>query len=116
MAIGQMNKRITFQMPSVTVDDSGGRITSYSDSFTVWAEVKKTNGVREAEAAITGITGTNDFIIRQSTETDLIDKNWLIRYNEKVFKIHNIEAVSEERFYVKITAKDRAVAVSSSSS
>ena len=114
--IGELNKRITFSMPSVVVNDSGGRETTYTDSFTVWAKVRKTRGDRTNEAGITGVDGTNDFIVRKSTDTLMAGNDWLINYNGKIFTIHNIEDINENGIFIKFTAKSREDNESGSSS
>lgn len=114
--IGELNKRVIFQMPSVTVNESGGRETTYTDVFTVWAKVRKARGDRTNEAGITGIDGTNDFIVRRSTDTLMAGNDWLINYNGKIFTIHNIEDINEHGIFIKFTAKSRADNLTGSSS
>jgi len=44
MKIGKLDKRITLQSRSATLDDYGQELNSWSDIATVWANVKPLGG------------------------------------------------------------------------
>ncbi|MGN6436872.1 MAG: phage head closure protein [Agriterribacter sp.] len=107
VTIGMMNKRITLAAPIVTKNSSGGRVTSYTDEITAWANVRQKSSFKGVEANVSGVDSTHEFYIRQSSDTIGVDKNWLIKYNGKAYSVNTIEKLVEANIMYKITASER---------
>lgn len=114
--IGMMDKRIILYSPVTTSNEGYGLDVSYNEAGKVWSFVKKKSGFRSQEADIDGTEEAKEFYTRFSALTNSIDKNWLIRYDEKKFIIRDIQKISEGQVMIKITASQRENWITGSSS
>jgi SPP1 family predicted phage head-tail adaptor len=61
---GKLNRRIVIQVRTLTKDSTGGRIQTWTDSATVWAEIVLQRGTSSIIADAERIQDTRQFRIR----------------------------------------------------
>lgn len=101
MKSGKLNKRIVIQSKE-TVKINGRTVEQYKENATVWAYVTNLS--------------TREFIQAQGTQAELnkkfhiryfkgLDNTMLIKYNNKIFEIVNIDNVDEANVEMWILGK-----------
>lgn len=100
--IGKLDKRIQIQDYTVSKNDSGEDVLSWSTLATVWAGVEYKSGNEDFEADQKVATSQVIFTIRYTT----IKSNYRILYDADYYDILNIEGDERTR-YLKIKAKKR---------
>lgn len=99
---GELNKRIDV-CKQAEKDKYGFRSGEPTVIMSRWAKVSKKNG-KETEGAGTDTNeSTVQFLIRFSKVS--IDTNMLIRYNNKLYEIQDIDDIQERHEYLRITCK-----------
>ena len=84
MRAGQMNKRVTLQIKSVTIDGLGTEVITWTDHATVWASVEPVTG-REyylAQQQATSISTKIGIRYRRG-----ITGGWRVKYGNRIFDI-----------------------------
>lgn len=102
MDIGKLDKRITLQSRSTTLDSYGQQIDSWSDVATVWANVKPISGREKLKAMQVDSILTHTVAIRYNASfmpPRAIDA-WRIVYNGRLFNITAAMDLDEARQYI----------------
>ena len=97
---GQLNKRITFQAPTVT---AGEGITGYVDSFTVWGAIKPLVGSRRYQAKQLNSEVAGQIVIRYR---DDVTTPMRVKYNSRYFQILSIVNPNESNEALEIEYKE----------
>jgi SPP1 family predicted phage head-tail adaptor len=110
MDIGKLDKRITLQIRSATLDDYGQELNSWSDFATVWANVKPVVtqlGRRETmQTLMIDTEATHTVAVRYDVRfmPPTLVAAWRIKYvtpaATRIFNITNARDLNEERKYV----------------
>ncbi len=104
--IADMRDKITIQSQTVSIDEIGNHINSWSDYYTCWASVAvyRSGKTQETdEAAQTIQLKKLDFTVRRCPQTaQLTSTEYRIIFNGKIFNIDRIDDTSRKT--VKISA------------
>ena len=106
MDIGKLDKRITLQIRSATLDDYGQELNSWSDFATVWANVKPVSGREKLRAMAIESVLTHTVAIRYDVRfmpPKVVDA-WRIRYvtpaGVRIFNINAAQDLDEARKHI----------------
>ena len=102
MKAGQMNRQITIQSPSQTIDAYGGPVFSWSDVATVWAKVHPLRGRELIAAQAAQNETTVKFYIRYRPGITSAKR---VLYDGKIYDIIAVIDVNEAHVDIEITAK-----------
>ncbi len=104
MKSGLLNKRVTFQANTPTANDIGEYVDTYTDAFTVWAEVLPLAGrlLFQAQQANSEVTGT----IRIRYRSD-VGPTMRIVYGSRYFRILSIIDPHEKHDHLEIMVKEK---------
>ena len=58
MQIGKLRERVIIQRKTVTRDDFGSELVSWSNVATVWADVRSTDGTESVESSVDQVVAT----------------------------------------------------------
>ena len=104
--IADMRDKITIQSQTVSIDEIGNHINSWSDYYTCWASVAvyRSGKTQETdEAAQTIQLKKLDFTVRRCPQTTQITSTeYRIIFNGKIFNIDSVDDTSRKT--VKISA------------
>jgi SPP1 family predicted phage head-tail adaptor len=99
---GELNRQITLQSKTDTIDANGYDKPTWTDVKTVWAAIK-TTGSREFYAAQKQIAETTKvFKIRYTA----VDSQMRIKYGNGIYEILGINNVNEANIELQISAKE----------
>lgn len=87
---GKLNRRIVIQVRTLTKDATGGRVQTWADSATVWAEIITQKGTSGIIADSERIQDTRQFRIRTRT---IAPETHRILYQ---LKYYDITGITEE--------------------
>ena len=102
MDIGRLDKRITLQSRSATLDDYGQQINSWSDQGTVWANIKPVSGREKLKAGQVDSILSHTVAIRYNANfmpPRTVDA-WRIVYGTRYFNIIAAMDVDEAHQYI----------------
>ena len=118
MTIGELDRRIDIQFPTISSNTYGGTvIDEWTIYRTVWAKMDWVGGDEKNQTdKITAITKI-DFFIRNLDVDDFIagtqapTMSWRIKYTDggiaKYYYIHNIEQIEGRDAFMKITTEEK---------
>ena len=102
MDTGRLNKRVQFGSITSESDDYGQPISSFTDKFKAWANIKYVSG---RESLLANVVTVNQTIItivcRYRSDLTLKDK---VKYDGQTWKITNI-APDERNNFMNVTAE-----------
>lgn len=107
MQAGKLDRRITVQRNTPTVDGAGGEIAGWADLCTVWASKQDVRDVERAQAAAIGASITTRFQVRWSSITSTIDVEDRILFDGRAYDVKATKEIGR-REGVEITAAARA--------
>lgn len=99
MNIGQLNKRITIQKPTITENDIGDSISDWVDYKTVWASVTNLFGKEYFAAMQIQAENTVKFTIRYCKD---IDTTMRISFNNNFYDIKFIDNIKYGNTFMEI--------------
>jgi SPP1 family predicted phage head-tail adaptor len=102
---GELRHRVVFKQPTSSLNDEGGKETTYTSLITTWAKVDSFSQRRATEAEAVVLIGALDFYIRWSTQRETITKDWLLSYRSQDYTIHQIERIDQKDRFIRFTAK-----------
>lgn len=89
MSAGKLNRRITIQRRSATLDDYGQESSGWTDIATVWADVRPIGGREKLRSMAVESTLTHTVLVRY--RTDLLPAvaadAWRIVYGTRILQI-----------------------------
>jgi SPP1 family predicted phage head-tail adaptor len=92
MIIGKSDRRITIQRATETTNGYGEKVATWATLITVWAELQKTSGAKEAIANRQDTAAKQlVFKIRSSTDSRGVTTKDRLVYDGKYFDITGIE-------------------------
>lgn len=106
MDIGKLNKRITLQNRSATLDDYGQELNSWSNVATIWANVKPISGREKLRSMAIESTLTHTIAIRYNvrfmppTTVDAWRISYITPAGNRIFNITSARDVDEDRRYI----------------
>lgn len=106
MNIGKLDKRITLQTRSATLDDYGQELNSWSDFATVWANVKPISGREKLRAMAVQSILTHTVTIRYNvglmppTLTGALRIKYVTPGGDRILNINATQDVDEERKHI----------------
>ena len=106
MDIGKLDKRITLQSRSATLDDYGQELNSWSDVASCWANIKQIGGREKLRSMAVESNLTHTVAVRYDVRfmpPKIVDA-WRIKYTtkagERIFNINAARDLDEERRYI----------------
>lgn len=106
ISAGELKKPIILKSPVETVNDEGGTVITHPvDTISTFAKVQGFHEGRVSEANYSTMNYGKNFYIRYSTGRELINKDWLLRYEGENYTIHEIERMNEDKRFIRIMAK-----------
>lgn len=105
MTIGELNKRVTLQYPTVAKDSLGTPVTTWNDAATVWAAIwpVSANEIVKNNASVMIITHRIRIRFRS-----VLKSSWRIKFGNRYFSIVSIINPNEAREYLDIMCKEAA--------
>jgi len=106
MDIGKLDKRITIQSRSATLDDYGQELNSWSDVATVWANVKPISGREKLRSMAIESDLTHTVAIRYNVNfmppivADARRISYTTPAGTRIFNITAARDVDEDRRYI----------------
>tara|TARA_Y100001973_G_scaffold40959_1_gene61181 strand:- start:4013 stop:4384 length:372 start_codon:yes stop_codon:yes gene_type:complete len=122
MNIGELDRRIDLEYPTLTNDSYGGNTaSSWNNWRTVWAKIEWKGGDEKNQTdkstAITKVDfyirnlDVNDFISGTVGVTSIPTMEWRIKYSDggvdKYYYIHNIEQIDGRDAIIKIITEQK---------
>ncbi|MDU2672837.1 MAG: phage head closure protein [Clostridium sp.] len=101
--IGDLKRRITFQILATAINENGFEISEWEDYKTVWAKVLNLSGKEYFEAATINKEKTVKFIIRFVKG---IDESMIINFEDRKYNITDINNIRYENKYCEIKAME----------
>jgi SPP1 family predicted phage head-tail adaptor len=108
MRAGDLRKRITFQQRSASVDGYGQQVTTWTDMFTVWAEIEALTARELFAAQSVQSEATHMITVRYRTEfaNPSVTNGYRIAYGGRIFNISGATDPDERKRTIKITAAE----------
>lgn len=103
--IGQLRERITIQTLASTADTGGGISASFSDSETIHARIKPTNGKEVYAQGKVQDRVTHEILIRHNTS---VTPKTRIKYGTRFFNVRAVLNIDERDRYMKVLAEEGA--------
>lgn len=101
VAIGKMDKRITFRSATVTADTSAGATATYSNWFETWAHLKRMSSKRSFEYGMDDKKTNYDMYCRYRSSLEAaLSKNTRVMYNGKDYGIIGEPELIDEREFI----------------
>jgi SPP1 family predicted phage head-tail adaptor len=102
LAARNLDRRITLQSSTTSVNDVGDTILTWVDEATVWAGLRDANANETFEGERLEANVTTEFVIRF---LDGIDATWRVVYYDAIYEIHGVMRVDRGRFLRLLTEK-----------
>lgn len=106
MRIGDLDKRITLQAPTLAPDSMGGFTTTYVDITTVWAKAWTVSSSDQQQGGQAGLIRVQKFCIRFRT---VLKSAWRIRWDSvsgtRYFAITGIDPDGKNE-WIYLTCKE----------
>jgi len=96
---GQLDRRITIQTFSETMDNFGQEVKTFSTLDSVWANVVEKVGRESEEGEMIAATKKVEFIIRYRSD---VNEEMRISYNSNTYKIQAIQSADARKAFLKI--------------
>ena len=112
MQIGKLDKRITLQNRSSTLDDYGQPVNTWSNLATVWANIKPLTGREKAQMQMVDAMFTHRVTIRynESFMPPTTVDAWRISYETpsgtRIFNITSAQDVDEARQHIQFDCQE----------
>jgi SPP1 family predicted phage head-tail adaptor len=102
VAIGAMDKRVTFQNPTKVADGAGGYTESYTTLLSCYAHVKSEGGSRYFEQATDGILDKKTiYVLYQDALYDYLHADTYIVYAGKNYSINFYTLINETKKIIR---------------
>ena len=106
MNISKLNVRITFQEATVTEDEIGNQLSSWSDYYTCYATTSTKTGDEAFSSAQTVQTERLSFTVRYSSETARITADgFRVLLGDRVYNIVSIDDMAFKHNSLKFYAE-----------
>ena len=106
---GDLDRRITIQRATTTLNEFNEPIETWTDHATVWAKRSDASAVESYRTQEVGAEITARFIIRRSTQVHDVNPRDRVSFNGKVYNITRVsEPVGTRNFWLEIHAAARA--------
>lgn len=102
MDIGKLNKRITIQQQSLTYDDAGQQVESWSTFASVWADIKFKSGKETIKADALASTVMASIRIRYKQG---VNAGMRVQYKDEQYEILSIMPHVNENRYVDLAVR-----------
>tara|TARA_Y100000361_G_C11148866_1_gene339779 strand:+ start:459 stop:785 length:327 start_codon:yes stop_codon:yes gene_type:complete len=94
MRIGKLDRKITIQFRSISQNDYGEAVASFSSSASVWAMIEtKARGKESIKNGIETSQQGVSFLIRFSTDVDDVTAGDRVLYNSQFYDIESVQEV-----------------------
>jgi len=94
MNIGALDRRVTLQEPTSTVNDYGERTVSWGTYATVWAAIERKPSASERNSGEQVVSFQSvTFTIRNSSQVELLSPSYRISYDSKIYEILGVQEV-----------------------
>ena len=102
MQAGKLNKRITIQQYSETIDDYGYSVKKWADLITVWAHVKNVNGKEfiKSNVALSEVSTSIRIRKRQG-----LDSSMRVIFNDNTYQIVAVLPDEETNDFLDLACK-----------
>lgn len=106
IAVGSLRYRITLQTYSSTTSAATGQqVRSWSDSETIWADVKWSSGTEDEKNDVVTQTQKVEFTIRYRSAINAND--YRIKFENELYDIESVEQFDAFRTWLKLRCKKR---------
>lgn len=103
-SIGELNRRITLQYPTIAKDAMGAPVTSYVDAATVWAKAWTVSSSEGTAGQQTSLIRIQKFKIRFR---NVLKSSWKVKWGTRYFNITGIDP-DEKNEFIYLTCKESA--------
>ncbi len=94
MNIGALDRRVTLQEPTSTVNDYGERTVSWGTYATVWAAIERKPSASERNSGEQVVSFQSViFTLRNSSQGELHSSSYRISYDSKIYEILGVQEV-----------------------
>lgn len=107
MQAGKLDRRITLERASITLDDFGGQVEAWVVLATVWAEAIPVSDRERWRAGEIGATISHRFRIRWSSAVADLNARDRVIFDGREYDIHGVKEIGR-RVGLEITASTRA--------
>ena len=107
MKIGKLDRRITIQRATLTLNDYGERAETWGTLATVWAEVQyKVGGGESLQSDQVFSEQRVHFIIRYSSDVSSVRPSDRVSYNGNIYQIEGVQEIGRgEGFRIVTTLR-----------
>ncbi|MDD2199792.1 MAG: phage head closure protein [Bacteroidales bacterium] len=100
---GELNRQITIQEYTTSINDNGFSVETWTDVLTTFAKVENTNGSRFFGAETDNVSKTSKFTIRyRSILKTKYDKQLRVSYDNKYYTVQYINNIDESNEFYEI--------------
>lgn len=104
VSAGELNKPVVFKRPTSSRTAGGELTRTYTAIDSVRARVTKKSQSRAYEVA-PAILNTDEVVVRYSSQTKDIDKDWLVTYDGKDHVIHTVDPSKYKNQFIEFLVK-----------
>jgi SPP1 family predicted phage head-tail adaptor len=102
MRIGEKNKRVTIQYPTLTPDGMGGHTTVWNSAGSVWASIWPVSATEIIASNASSMVSTHRIRMRYRKD---IKANWRVKYHNTYFNVVSILDLNMAHRELEILAK-----------
>lgn len=107
MEIGQLRHRVTFQSASLTQNDYGEPVPTYSEVDTVWARIEPIAGSEKYAAMHHQGETDHRVLVRYNSALAALAVDDRVKFGSRYFDIKSIKNTEERDIQLEIFCKER---------
>jgi len=105
MTIGELNKRIIIQYPTIAKDALGSMVTTWNEVATVWAAIWPVSASEQVRNNATSMVITTKIRVRYRS---VLKASWRVKYGNRYFSIEGIVNPNESNEWLDLLCKETA--------
>lgn len=102
---GRLDQRVVFEEPVMTQSASGELVPTWTQRFTVWAEVSPLRGSEYFQNDNIRADMDTRITVRRSTTTDAVTPKWRITHRGVIYNIFSIAEIRSGLAVLEIMAR-----------
>lgn len=103
MRIGDLNKRVALQSPTLTADGMGGNTVAWGTEAQVWAAIWPTSAREQIEGGQQTMTVSHRMRIRYRSD---VASDWRVKYGDRYFSIVSIINPNEKNAMLDLLCRE----------
>ena len=105
MQIGQLDRRIVLESPTLVANSYGEETITWSDYLTVWAMVEWKGGSEKEESD--KLTAKSKVVFTVRNLGNLVDETYRILYKTKYYYIQAINEIDGREMFLELLTENR---------